>query len=137
MIPSPRRSRLPFANRLALLAAVLILGVQLPIADTVLAAASGTFSAKLTGSHQAPAVPTSATGSARVILNGSTIYYQLFFDGLGPIVGAEIALGPIGQSGPVAFTLAVADGSVSGQLTATDLAPSAGVSFDAALDAIA
>ena len=53
------------------------------------------------------------------------------------VEGVDIALAPIGQPGPIAFTLPITDGSIAGQLTAADLAPSAGVTFDAAMDAIA
>lgn len=120
--------------------ALLIVGLiaaQLPTAGATLAQVTGIFTAKLTGSHEIPSVSTSASGTARIILTGPQIDYQLFLNGLGTITSAEIDLGAIGSNGPALFQLTVSMGEVIGSLTASDLAPGGTLSFDAALDAIA
>jgi hypothetical protein len=114
-----------------------LLAAQLPTAGATLAQPTGVFTAKLSGTHEIPPVATSASGTARIILSGPQIDYQLLVNGLGTITSAEIDLGAIGSNGRALFQLTVNGGEILGTLTASDLAPGGGISFDAALDAIA
>jgi hypothetical protein len=123
-----------------LLVALSLVAVHLPAADAAFAAptvdATGTYVAKLTGSHVVPAVTSTASGTARVVVSGSSITWQLTFTGSPAVTAADIAMGAIGTNGPTLFVLP-ATGDASGALAADDLVAAAGVSFEAALAAIA
>ena len=113
-------------------------GAQPPAAaagapTAALAESNGSLIAKLTGSHEVPPVATAASGSARVTVAGPTLFYQVSTSGLPSPTSIDISLGPIGGSGPVAFSIPAAAGVLTGELTAANLDPAAGVSFADAL----
>ena len=105
----------------------------------VSAAGSNVLTAKLTGSHEVPAVTSDGWGSARVVVqgDGASMFYQVSYGGLtGAVVAAHIHLGAIGANGPVALPLAVGPSPFSGTLTADDFTGANGLTFAAAVDAI-
>jgi len=120
-----------------MLLALVLVGSTLPLADTVLAQSSGAVVGKLTGSHEVPAVASPGFGSAQVQVVGSLVFYQVSLSGMTAApTGGEIRLAAIGANGPVAFALPATNGSLSGQISAADLSPTAGVTFDQAVTAI-
>jgi hypothetical protein len=136
----PRAAR-PFSTPLRALLALSLVVLHLPAADVALAEGvaadpTGTYAAKLTGSHVVPAVTTAAAGTARFVISGATITWQLSFTGSPAVTAAELDLGAIGVNGTPLFALP-ATGDASGTLSATDVLPAAGVTFEAALGAIA
>ena len=128
------------ARRAGTLLAVLALTIGgLLSAGAVSAAGSNVLTAKLSGSHEVPAVASGGWGSARVVIqgDGSSIFYQVAYGGLsGALVAAHIHLGAIGANGPVALPLAIGPGSFSGTLTAANFTGANGLTFAAAVDAI-
>jgi hypothetical protein len=63
------------------------------------------FSATLTGANEVPPVPTTATGTADLSLNGSQITYTINVTGLQNPVVAHIHIAPEGENGPVRLNL--------------------------------
>lgn len=118
--------------------ALALLAANLPLVAPAAALADGasSFTAKLTGSHEIPIVSTPATGLVSLSISGSSIVYLGLLNGLSGAVTAELDLAPIGRNGPIAFPLQATSDRISGQLTAADLAPSAGVTFDQAVAAL-
>ncbi len=122
-----------------LLAVTFLVAGTMLTAGGVAAAGSGVLTATLTGSHQVPAVATTASGSSRVVIvgDGSTIFYQVFYSGLsGPVVAAHIHIGAVGANGPIIFPLAVGPSGMSGTLSAAQFTGANGLTYAQALDAI-
>jgi hypothetical protein len=67
--------------------------------------AAETFTATLSGANEVPAVPTPATGSAVLTLEGDRIDYTVTVNGLQNAAVAHIHIAPAGQNGPVRLNL--------------------------------
>jgi hypothetical protein len=86
--------------------------------------------ATLSGSQEVPAVPTSATGNAWVVVSasGATLTYYVAFSGLsGAPAAAHIHLGIAGANGGVMLPLVAGPSPMTGTLTAADLKPTGSV----------
>jgi hypothetical protein len=106
------------------LLALLTLLVALFALPGLALAAGGTFTAKLSGASEVPAVNTTATGSATVTISAdeSSITYNVSYSGLsGPVVAGHIHLGAAGANGGVMLPFVVGPSPFSGTLTAADL----------------
>lgn len=101
-----------------------------------------TLVSTLTGADiAAGAVNTTATGNGQLILNGSqdALRCRLQSSGLSNVTAVHIHLGFPGESGPVLFNLldnTAYSTDISLDLTATDLKPASGLSFDEAVNAL-
>jgi hypothetical protein len=63
------------------------------------------FSATLSGAEEVPAVPTTATGTATLTIDGTAITYTVNTTGLLNPVVAHIHIAPPGENGPVRLNL--------------------------------
>ena len=97
-----------------------VLAVTALLALVPVAAAAQTYTANLSPDNVVPNVgPTGATGFATVILEGTSISYNLLFSGVDDPTAAHIHQGAAGASGPIvvdfaaSFTGGFAAGSVS------------------------
>jgi len=107
---------------LAVLSVAFVL-VALPAAA---AAVTDTFTAKLSGSEEVPAVSTSATGTATVnIITDSEvneINYEVSYSGLsGDVAAAHIHLGAVGENGGIILPLKPGPSPFSGTLKESDV----------------
>ncbi|MDF1664459.1 MAG: CHRD domain-containing protein [Planctomycetota bacterium] len=115
---------------------------QNPTGETRGQIGTQTLASTLTGADiVAGPVNTTATGNGQLILNGTqdTLRCMLQSSGLVDVTAVHIHLGFPGESGPVLFNLLdtttfTTDLSLS--LTATDLKPASGLSFDEAVNAL-
>ena len=99
------------------------------IRGQVTAKGSAHFGA-LSGSQEVPAVTTSASGNAWVVVStgGSTLTYYVAYSGLsGAAAAAHIHLGAVGANGGVLLPLVVGASPMTGTLTATNLTPTGSV----------
>jgi hypothetical protein len=64
-----------------------------------------TFTAALSGANEVPAVPTTATGTATLTLEGTQLAYTINVTGLQNAKVAHIHIAPTGQNGPVRLNL--------------------------------
>ncbi|MFN8546770.1 MAG: CHRD domain-containing protein [Candidatus Eisenbacteria bacterium] len=88
-------------SRAAVALALLALGVGVGSAH-----AQASFTAKLTGSQEVPAVGTAAQGTASFTVTSSGLLYYVTVEGLsGQVVAAHIHAGPAGVGGGVVFDL--------------------------------
>ena len=97
------------------------------------------LSSTLSGSEEVPPTTSSATGSATATIQAQqSIEFSLTVSGLENITSATLHLGTEGSNGPILFRLSEGPftGSLNRTLTAADLDPAAGISFQAAIDAI-
>lgn len=101
-----------------------------------------TLVSTLTGAEiAAGAVNTTAMGNGQLILSGSqtALRCRLQSSGLSDVTAVHIHLGFPGESGPVLFNLLdtiAYSNDISLNLTATDLKPASGLSFDEAVNAL-
>ena len=63
------------------------------------------FDAALSGEEEVPPVPTTATGTAAVSIDGGQIVYRVEVTGLANAVVAHIHVAPPGENGPVRMNL--------------------------------
>ena len=63
------------------------------------------FSATLTGAEEVPAVPSTATGTASLEVDGDQIVYTVNVAGLTNAVVSHIHIAPVGENGPVRMDL--------------------------------
>jgi hypothetical protein len=101
------------------------------------------FSALLTGDEEVPAVPTTATGTATLSVDGDQITYAVEVTDLQNAVVAHIHIAPEGENGPVRMNLcgtgAPQPPCVSGTgvlATGTNGATVGGISFDSLVSAM-
>ena len=73
--------------------------------DDETAGPATSFSAALSGAEEVPAVPTVATGTANLALEGDQIVYTVTVTDLQNAVVAHIHIAPPGQNGPVRLNL--------------------------------
>jgi hypothetical protein len=125
--------------RLSLIVAVLALVANPGSAAAADPALPG-YGGPLTGAQEAPVpVVTAATGEGTAVVSadGSTITYIVTYTGLsGPVTAAHIHLGAVGVSGGVILPLTAGPSPMVGTLTATNLNPSAGITFADAVAAL-
>jgi len=89
----------------ALAAAALLLAIPGCDDDDEPAGPATNFSATLSGADEVPPVPTTATGSATLSVNGDQIVYTVNATGLQNAVVAHIHIAPQGENGPVRLNL--------------------------------
>jgi hypothetical protein len=114
-------------RRLVSLSAIVGLLIAAPVAW---AAGQVTSTVPLSGAKEVPAVSTSGTGSAKLVLNAARtqISYTVTYSGLsGPLAAAHLHVGAAGTNGPVVLPLKVGPSPMTGTLTAADLVPAGGV----------
>src|SRR5262245_30891182 len=87
-----RRLRPQLHRAFALLAALLLVAAPLPLAQTVRADVSGTYTAKLTGTHEVPPNGTTGTGTATLDASAAQLTYNVIVSGTGTVIGADIHL---------------------------------------------
>lgn len=114
------------------LATMLVIGLLAVTAPTALAADPPTpaFGGPLSGAQEVPAVVTSATGEATVVISpdDATIWYVVTYSGLsGSLAAAHIHTGAAGANGGVILPLAASASPIAGTLTAANFAASGSV----------
>ena len=102
------------------------------------------FEATLTGAAETPPVTTSASGTSTIIIDGDETSYRVEVQGVNNATAAHIHAGAPGVAGPpVVFLfqtstpLTVQNGLLAtGTFDATDMIPSANISYDSLLSLI-
>ena len=106
-------------NRLsiiAILAAIISIGVISQSLGSIQAQEGETFSAILSGNEEVPPTDSSATGSARFQTNdnGTQVFYSVNVTGLNEIMGTHIHNGTAGQNGDIVVSLSERQSSAGG-----------------------
>jgi hypothetical protein len=89
----------------AFAAAALLLAVVAGCDDDDDDGGSETFTATLSGTQEVPAVPTTATGTAAITVQGDQLSYTVNVNGIENAVVSHIHIAPAGQNGPVRLNL--------------------------------
>ena len=88
-----------------LAAAALLLAVVAGCDDDDDDGGTETFTAALSGTQEVPAVPTTATGTATITVQGDQLSYTVNVNGIQNAVVSHIHIAPAGQNGPVRLNL--------------------------------
>lgn len=84
---------------------VALLAVALACGDDGPSGPATSFTATLNGANEVPSVPTTATGTATLTLNGQQLDYTVNVTNLQNAVVAHIHIAPVGENGPVRLNL--------------------------------
>lgn len=92
-----------------------------------------TFTAALSGANEVPPADPDGTGTAFIIISGTTVFYTITVQNIGPPTMQHIHVGAAGVNGPIVINLpgSFVGGVLSGTTT-TDLATAAAIAANPA-----